>query len=129
LTILRKSDPRPVPFFGTVVPDSVALAQEKRAALDTGADAFYVAVLPEGQYTLVADFTNAAGQNTNIQGYVAFLDHEGGGQQQMIAFNEINVTYRKSSSFSLKKAEAFILRVHNSIYAVRYMVKDRSGLV
>ena len=114
LTVSKRSGLPLVPLYGNVVPTPTVVGDGKTAQLAEGEDAFYVTVLPRGEYKVIAELTNARRQNSNIQGYVAFLDGDGGNQEALIGFNEIDVSFRKTSAFTVKKDNTFIIRVHNS---------------
>lgn len=114
LTVLKRSDLPLVPLFGEVVPKPLLPGEGKTGQLAEGDDAFYVTALPKGEYKAIAEFTNARRENSNIQGYLAFLDGDGGNQEGLIGFNEIDVSFRKTAGFTVKKDSAFVFRVHNS---------------
>lgn len=78
-----------------------------------------------GKYKVILDFSNAKREKTNIQGYLVFLDADGGGQEGVLGFNEIDTAARKSASFGLKKLTVLIVRVENTIYSLNYAVSIR----
>ena len=123
LTVVEESLQSPVPLFGTVSPREIEAGQSKSAVLDEGESAYYSIDLKRGDYKAVLDFTNAQRQNTNIVGYLALLDRDGGGQENLIGLNEVDVSYRKTASFSLKRDSTVLLRVQNTIYRVNYTVR------
>jgi hypothetical protein len=123
LTVVEESLRSPVPLFGTVSPREIQAGQSRSGVLDEGESAYYSIDLKRGDYKAVLDFANAQRQNTNIQGYLALLDRDGGGQQNLINLNEVDVSYRKTASFSLKRDSTVLLRVQNTIYRVNYVVR------
>ena len=101
-------------FYGNIIPTPIVLGEGKTTALAEGEDAFYVAALPKGEYRAVTELTNTRRERSNIVGYLALLDGDGGNQEGLIGFNEIDVSFRKTSGLSVKKDSTFIFRVHNS---------------
>jgi hypothetical protein len=65
----------------------------------------------------------AGGRNTNIQGYLALLDADGGNQRQIIGFNVVGVSDRKIGTFSVRRDEPVILRVQNQHESVKYVLR------
>jgi len=100
-----------VPLFGDMLPERIQPRTEVTGQLDAGDTAYYFALLPKGEYKTVVGLTHTSGKSTNIQGYLALLDGDGGGQKTIVPFNEIDVTARKSGGFTLKEPDMVILRV------------------
>lgn len=123
LTVLKEPASQLVPFFGEVVPKPLALGEGTSAVLDAGEYVYYITSLPKGDYKVILDFSNSKRENTNIQGYLALLDSDGGNQREIIRFNELNVSYRKIAMLSLKKDETQIIKIHNENKGVNYTVK------
>ena len=123
LTVLPEAASKLLPFFGEVVPKALALGEDTSAVLDTGEDAYYITSLPKGDCKVILTFSNSNRKNTNIQGYLALLDPDGGNQRGIIGFNEINVSYRKIARLSLKKDQVTIVRIQNQGVNVNYTVK------
>jgi hypothetical protein len=114
LTVSKKSDLPLVPFFGEVIPTPIVLGEGKTGRLMEGEDALFVTPLPKGEYKAIAEFTNTQKERWNIQGYLAFLDQDGGNQEALIGFNEVDVSFRKTAGFTVKKDAVFIFRIHDS---------------
>jgi hypothetical protein len=112
-----------IPLYGEVVPKPLRIGESQAAALDAGENAYYVISLSKGDYKVVLDFANSKRDNTNLQGYLAFLDADGGNQRKATTFNDINVSYRKAATLSLKKDETVVLRIHNENARVDYKVQ------
>lgn len=128
LSVRSQPAPKLVAFFGTVVPQPLSLDQDKNGVLDDNEDAYYVVALSPGKYTLVVDFANAEGRNTNIQGAVFVLDADGGNGQKIISFNEIDVSYRKIRQLEVRKDAPIIINVENTSKPVRYNLKLKKAL-
>src|SRR4030095_8021402 len=112
-----------VPFFGEVVPKPLALGDSASGMLEAGGYVYYITSLSKGDYKVVLEFANSKGENTNIQGYLALLDSDGGNQKEILNFSEVDVSYRKTGMFSLKKEETQIIKILNRIKGVNYTVK------
>lgn len=123
LTVLTDSDSNRLPFFGKTIPMEMAEGVAKSGALDTNASAYYIMSLKKGDYKVLVDFTNAAGKNTNLQGYLAVLDADGGNQKELVRMNEIDVSYRKSGLLSNSGDQAVIIRIVNKSSPIKYSVK------
>ncbi|MDS4031860.1 MAG: VWA domain-containing protein [Candidatus Contendobacter sp.] len=123
LTVLKESDSNILPFFGKTIPMEMAEGAAKSGALDTNASAYYITPLKKGDYKVLVDFTNAAGKSTNLQGYLAILDADGGNQKELVKMNEIDVSYRKSGLFSNSGDQAIILRIVNKSSPIKYSIK------
>ena len=93
----------------------------KTVELDTHEFVYYIISLKKGDYKALLDFANSAGKKTNLQGYLALLNKDGGDQKDMIKMNEIDVSYRKIASFSLKEDTTLIIRVENNSSGVNYL--------
>lgn len=114
ITVSKKSDLRFVPLYGNIVPTPIVVGSGKTALLAHGENVFYTAALPKGEYKAIAELANVRAQPLNISGYLAFLDGDGGSQETLIGFNEIDVTFRKTGGFTVKKDSTFVFRVHNT---------------
>jgi hypothetical protein len=123
LTVLKEPTSQFVPFFGELVPKPLSLGEDRSGVLDAREYVYYIISLSKGDYKVIVDFLNSKRENTNIQGYLALLDSDGGNQRTIIRFNEINVSYRKIATFSVKKDEPLIIKVHNTNKGVNYTVK------
>ena len=125
LTVLKENTSQFVPFFGEQLPQPLAVDSKEGTSgeLDKDEYVYYVTPLRKGDYKLVLDFSNSKRENTNIRGYLALLDSDGGNQREIIRFNEINVSYRKIATFSVKKDEPLIMKVYNANDGVKYTLK------
>jgi hypothetical protein len=123
LTVLKEPTSQFVPFFGELMPKPLSLGEDMSGVLDVREYIYYMIPLSKGDYKVTLDFLNSKRENTNIQGYLALLDSDGGNQRKIILFNEINVSYRKIAIFSVKKDEPLIIKVHNTDKGVNYTVK------
>jgi hypothetical protein len=106
--------------LGKISPTPVQEAEAISGELDAFESAYYILPLKKGDYKVILDFTNSDGRNTNIQGYFALLDEDGGNQQNIIKLNEIDVSYRKLAPFSVKNDSNVIIRLKNEINNVKY---------
>ena len=123
LTFLPGEAPAPLPFFGKISPTPIQEAQVVSGTLDARESAYYTLPLKKGAYKVILDFANADGRKTNLQGYLALLDEEGGDQQLILRMNEIDVSYRQVESFLVKKDSTVILRLKNETNYVKYSMK------
>jgi hypothetical protein len=121
----KKAHLLPFPFFGRQMPRLLRPDQRQSGFLDKDESAYYIIALPTGKYKAMVDFTNAQGDKTNIQGYLAFLHPDGGGQKEVLRFNEVDTSARKSAGFELKKPSVLIARIGNMIHSVNYAVRIR----
>jgi len=112
-----------VPFFGEVVPQRLAVGGEVSGLLDLHEVAYYLVSLRQGDYQVIADFANAERRNTNIVGSVALLDGDGGNHREIVRFNEVDVSARKTGTFLARDDGPMILRVQNAHDAVRYELR------
>jgi hypothetical protein len=115
----------PFPFFGNVMPKRLLLDQAQKGTLEKGESAYYLTILPKGKHKVVVSFDNTGRKNTNIQGYLAFLDTDGGGQTKIIRFNEIDVSARKSADITFKKASVVVMRIQDDHDTINYSVVIR----
>jgi hypothetical protein len=111
-----------VPLFGSRVPMSLAVGEQASGVLDENEDAYYMLSVREGDYQVTIDFANAEKRNTNIQGLVALLDSDGGGYREILQFNEIDVSSRKTQTFLARTGRA-VLYVMNTNDVVRYVMR------
>jgi hypothetical protein len=89
LTVLKEPAPQLVPFFGEVVPKPLALGEVTSGVLDTREFVYYITSLPKGDYKVILDFSNSKRENTNIQGYLALLNSDGGNQRKILTFMKL----------------------------------------
>lgn len=123
LTVREKTASQLIPFFAKVVPQAMRPGEPTSGVLDVNEDVYYTIPLPRGDYKVVVDFSNSNRQKTNIQGYLALLDSDGGNQAELIQFNEIDVSYRKVAVFSLQTDANLIAKISNRSYPVDYTVE------
>jgi hypothetical protein len=123
LTFLKGSAPAPLPFFGKLSPTPIQEAEVISGTLDALESVYYILPLKKGDYKAILDFTNADGRKTNLQGYLAVLDEEGGNQHNILKMNEIDVSYRQQAPFIIKKDSAVIIRLKNEINYVKYSMR------
>jgi hypothetical protein len=115
--------PQFVPFFGDVVPQALSVGEGASGMLDRNEDAYYMVPVRQGEYQIVVDFATADRSKTNIQGTVALLDGDGGNSRELVRFNEIDVSYRKTGTFMMRNAGSAILNVQNTNELVRYNLR------
>ena len=101
------------PFFGEVVPRPWPAGKDAAGTLDETEDAYYLVRIPRGENRVILDFTTAKQERSNLQGYLAVLAADGGSQEEILHVNEIDTTYRKVGSISVKTDEPLILRLQN----------------
>jgi serine/threonine protein kinase len=123
LTIQNESDTRMVPLFGEIIPARLKLDEKGTGFLERYDSAFYTIQLPAGKYQAGWEFTNSDNQKTNIQGYLALLEPDGGNQRTILQMNEIDVTSKKSVPVILRRDTAVILRLQNHYGAVDYVLQ------
>jgi hypothetical protein len=115
----------PFPFFGKTMPKLLRVDQAQKGTLSQGESAYYITLLPQGQHKIVLGFDNTKRRNTRIQGYLAFLHADGGGQKSVIDFDEVDVSARKSAEVTCKKASIVVLRIKDNYDTVNYSVVVR----
>ena len=123
LTVRPEPSPELVPFFGQVVPQRLSLGIAASGTLDDDQDAFHILTLSPGEYQLIVDFANAEKRDTNIRGRVALLEADGGGAQELVRFNEIDVSHRKSATFRRREDGPVILDIQNDAQTIDYTVR------
>jgi hypothetical protein len=123
LTVFDTPYARFVPFFGERVPQPMAIARPVSGALDTNEDVYYALALQKGEYAVSLDLTHRNGANTNITGYLALLDADGGNQRRLADVNEIGASRQVVSSVSMKRDDTVILRIKNWQAAFNYTVR------
>jgi hypothetical protein len=122
LTVMPNAHPL-LPFFGNTVPTPIVLEETKTGSLHTGESIYYILKLKKGAYKAILDFANAEGKSTNMQGYLALLNADGGNQEQLIVMNEIDISFRRTGSFMLKNDVVHVVRIKNDNYPINYMLK------
>jgi hypothetical protein len=122
LTLLPAQSNRFVRLFGEIVPKPLA-GGAASGTLDAKENVYYATALAGGSYKIVLDFATADGKNTNLQGYLALLDADGGGQRTVIPMNEVDVSYRKTETFTLLRDQTIIVRIYNQVHPVNYTVR------
>jgi hypothetical protein len=123
LSVRQEPAPQLVPFFATVVPLAMKLGEGASGLLGLDEDAYYMTSLSQGDYQIVVDFANAERRKTNILGSVALLDGDGGNYREIVRFNEVDVSYRKTGTFLVRNDGPVILNVQNNHDTVRYTVR------
>jgi hypothetical protein len=111
-----------VPLFGSVVPMPLAVGEQASGVLDENEDAYYMLSVREGEHQVTIDVANAEKRNTNIQGLVALLDGDGGSYRELLRFNEIDVSSRKTQTFLAREGRA-VLYVMNTNDVIRYTMR------
>jgi hypothetical protein len=127
LSVRPEPAPQFVPFFGDVVPQALSVGEGASGMLDHNEDAYYRVPVRQGEYQIVVDFATADRRNTNIQGAVALLDGDGGNFRELVRFNEIDVSYRKTGTFTVRNAGSVIVNVQNTHELVRYNLRVAEG--
>lgn len=122
-SVRRQPAPQLVPFFGDVLPQRLVVGDEASGLLDVDEDAYYLVSLRQGDYQVIADFSNAERRNTNIQGSVALLDGDGGNYREILRFNEIDVSARRTGTFLARDDGPMIINVENTNDVVRYQLR------
>ena len=112
-----------IPFFGTVTPKPISVGANVAGALEPLESAYYTIRLVPAEYRVVVDFSNAKRVVANLAGFLALLDADGGNEKAVVRFNEYDITRRKVETFSVKKDEPRILRVHSTGVPVNYTLK------
>ena len=123
LTVRRSGTRGLVPFFGETVAQTLEAGSASRGRLATNDDAYYRASLPPGDYHAVLEFALQPAQHGNIIGSLSMLNASGGEAKSLIAFNEVDVSYRKAARFSVSGSEPVVFRVQNSHNVVGYMLR------
>jgi hypothetical protein len=111
-----------VPFLGSLVPMPLRVGEQASGELDENEDAYYMLSVGDGDYEVTIDFANAEKRKTNIQGVVAMLDSDGGNYREIVRFNEIDVSSRKTQTFRVREGHA-VLYVMNTNDIVRYTMR------
>jgi hypothetical protein len=123
LSVRQEPAPQLVPFFATVVPLAIKLGEGASGLLGLDENAYYTTSLRQGDYQIVVDFANAERRRTNILGSVALLDGDGGNYREIVRFNEVDVSYRKTGTFLVRNDGPVILNLQNHHDTVRYTVR------
>ena len=123
LGVMPEGQKQFLPFFDEIVPQPWPAGKDAAGTLERDEDAYYLVRMPRGDSGVILDFTNAKQEHTNLQGYLAVLAADGGGQQEIIQLNEIDVSYRKAGTISIKTDERVILRLQNSGPTVTYNLR------
>ena len=123
LSVRQEPAAQLVPFFATVVPLAIKLGEGTSGQLGLNEAAYYMTSLRQGGYQIVVDFANAERRQTNILGSVALLDGDGGNYHEIVRFNEVDVSYRKTGAFLVRNEGPVILNVKNYHDTVRYTVR------
>ncbi len=123
LAVLPEGKKEFLPFFGDIVPQAWSAGKDATGTLDQNADVYYVVRLARGEHRVILDFMNAKRDSTNLQGYLAVLDADGGNQQEIMRLNEIGVSYRKVGSLTVKVDAPLILRLQNASQPVNYSLR------
>lgn len=111
------------PFFGSVVPRPWSAGKDATGTLEKNEDVYYLVHLSQGEHRAILDFAHATRVHSNLQGYLAALDADGGGQQIIMRLNEIGVSYRAIGSVTVKDDGPVILRLQNSNGVVNYNLR------
>ena len=112
-----------VPLFGEIVPQALHVGESKTGSLEKIEYAYYVTSFAPGSYKLILDLSNVDGSRTNIQGYLALLDEDGGGQRKIIRLNEIDTSHRSTETFTLTRPRTMIIQLYNSAHPVNYAMR------
>jgi hypothetical protein len=123
LAVLPENQKSFLPFFGTVVPRPWSAGQDATGTLEQNEDAYYLVRLPRGDNRVILDFINAKHEHRNLQGYLAVLDADGGGQNQIMFVNTVDVSYRQVGSVAVKADGPLILRLQNWSDPVNYNLR------
>jgi hypothetical protein len=127
LTVLKESAPSFVPFFGEITPQPMEIDLPISGTLDRDASVYYSVRLARGDYKATVDFALTSNEKSNLQGYFATFDGDGGKQERVIRFNEINNSSRKSGVFSVRAESRVIFKIHNDAYPVDYKLIIEPG--
>ena len=110
-----------IPMFGSVVPRPLPPAGDASGGLDADEDVYYATRFTPGNYRISADFSHP--ERGNLNGFVAVLDVDGGNEQELVRFNEFDISARQVATLTVKKDEPRILRIHNGSGTVSYTLK------
>lgn len=127
VTLLPADHAGPYPFRATDPPEWIGLDQTHRGRLDPEHTTYFAIDLPAGSYRAIVELANSAGQSTNIQGSVRFMDGDGGAAQRLIGFNEIDASYRKAGDFVLEEPATVVLGIQNDGKRQDYSIKVRAN--
>jgi hypothetical protein len=120
LTLLREPATSFLPFCNEVTPTPIKISQTESGTLAANEFVYYTASLTRGDYKVILDFENAANKKTNLGGFFATLDGDGGNHKKLLYLNEIDIFSRKTGMFSVRKDEALIFRIYNRHHQVNY---------
>ena len=112
-----------IPFFGTVTPKPISVGANVAGALEPLESAYYTIRLVPAEYRAVVDFSNPKRVVDSLSGFLALLDADGGNEKVVVRFSEYDIARRKVETFSVKKDESRILRVHSTGVPVNYTLK------
>ena len=120
LTLLREPATSFLPFCDEVAPKPIKIGQTESGTLAENEFVYYTVSLTRGDYKAILDFANAANEKTNIGGFFATLDGDGGNHKELFYLNEIDTFSRKTGMFSVRKDTALIFRIYNRHNQVNY---------
>ena len=113
LTLQEGDDTRMVPFMAETLPAPLKLDERATGLLSKNASVYYAIELQKGEYLAEWDVATTQNRKSNLMGYLALLDSDGGNQHQIIDMNEYDMTSKKSASITIRKESPIILRLEN----------------
>jgi len=123
LTVVEEKFSQFIPFQGGTTPKLITLQESVSGDLNVNEYTYYITTLPKGEYVIILDFFNSHRRNTNIQGYLSILNSDGGKQRVVIKYNEIDVSYRKTATLTLKNNKTQIIKIQNESGSVNFNMK------
>jgi hypothetical protein len=120
LTLLSEPATSFLPFCNEVEPEPIEVGQPETGTLAENEFVYYTVSLTMGEYKVILDFANAANKKTNIGGFLAMLDGDGGNHKELLYLNEIDTFSRKTGMFLVRKDAELIFRIYNRQHPVNY---------
>ena len=127
LTLLSEPATSFLPFCNEVEPEPIEVGQTESGTLAENEFVYYNVSLTRGEYKVILDFANAANKRTNIGGFLATLDGDGGNHKELLFLNEIDTFSRKTGMFSVRKDADLIFRIYNRHNQVNYKLTVQPG--
>jgi hypothetical protein len=123
VTLLPAASDHFVPLMGAVVPRALKPGASTTGSLAVHEATYFALALAAGKYKVVLDFANVERKHTNLQGQLALLDADGGGHRVVLTLNEIDVSYRKTETFTVTRPRTVILRLYNDSHPVSFALR------
>jgi hypothetical protein len=116
LTVLKNSSSL-LPFFDELTPKPIKLGQSESGTLDPREFVYFTTRLTRGDYNVTLDFETVSKKRTNITGYFATLDENGGSFKKLLTFNSLDQFSRMTGTFGVRAETMMIFKVECGNYS------------